>query len=70
MDLPAEVQIHNEILGVKGAKGTLVAVQNGFYETTCVFGGNRHRVLLPISQTVLVFRQPEPEFPAGIEIER
>lgn len=70
MDLPAEVQIHNELLGIKGGKGTLVMVSpHGYYEMICPFGANRHRVLLPIPNTVLVFREPEPEIPA-IEIER
>ncbi len=71
MDLPAEIQIHNELLGIKGGKGTLVAVSPlGYYETKCVFGGKTHRVLLPIQNTVVVFREPEAEFETGIEIER
>ncbi len=71
MDLPADVQIYNELLGIKGGKGNLVAVQpSGYYEVICLFNGRRHRVLLPVQNTVLVFRQPEPEFPADVEIER
>ena len=71
MDLPAEVQIHNELLGLKGTKATLILVSDdGFYEVKCVFGENTHRVLLPVENTVIVFREPEPVFAAGIEIER
>ena len=71
MDLPAEVQLHNELLGLKGAKGTLILVNpDGYYEVKCVFGENTHRVLLPVPTTVIVFRDPEPVFETGIEIER
>ncbi len=71
MDLPAKVLIHNELLGIKGGKGTLVAVSpRGYYEAKCAFGGKLHRVLFPIQNTVLIFREPEPEFEPGVEIER
>ncbi len=71
MDLPAEILIHNQLLGIKGGKGTLVAVSpHGFYEAKCAFGGKTHRVLFPIQSTVIIFREPEPEFGPGIEIER
>ncbi len=71
MDLPAKVLIHNELLGIKGGKGTLVAVSpHGFYEAKCTFGGKTHRVLFPIQSTVLIFREPEAEFEPGVEIER
>lgn len=70
MDLPADVQIHNEILGLKGTRGTLVMVSpHGFYEVKLKFGENLHKVLLPIPTTVLVFREPEAQFD-GLEIER
>ncbi len=71
MDLPAEVQITNELLGIKGGKGQLVAINpTGYYELILLFGGNRHRVLLPITGTALVFRQPEAEISAEFEVER
>lgn len=71
MDLPAEVQIYNELLSIKGGKGTLVSVsEHGFYEVICQFSGRRHRVMLPLQNTVLVFRQPEPEFTIEADIER
>lgn len=71
MDLPAEVRIQSELLGTKGTNGTLVTVHSdGIYETICVLGGRRHRVLLPIAATVLIFREPEPDYEPGVEIER
>ncbi len=71
MDLPAEIRIHNELLGIKGGGGTLVAVNpRGFYEAKCAFGGKTHRVLFPIQNTVIIFREAEAEFEPGVEIER
>ncbi len=71
MDLPNEVMVHNEIRGIKGGKGTLVAVSpHGYYEVKLRFGQKNHRVLLPIEATVVIFREPEPEFPSDMEIER
>ena len=71
MDLPADVQLHNPLLGLKGNAATLVSVSpHGFYEVKLTFGQNVHRVLLPVADTVIVFREPEPQFAAGVEIER
>lgn len=71
MELPAEVQISNEQLGLKNGKGTLVAVSpHGFYELRLTLSGKQHRVLLPIQDTSIIFRQPEPEFATDVEIER
>ncbi len=71
MDLPSEVRLHNTLLGLKGGKGTLIRVSpDGFYETNMIFGGNTHRVLLPIQDTVIIFAEPEPSFSADVEIER
>jgi hypothetical protein len=72
MELPAEVLIHNEILGVKGGKGTLLQVSSeGYYEVNCQFGERLHRTFLPIQGTVLICREPEPAATsADLEIER
>jgi hypothetical protein len=72
MELPAEVLIHNEILGVKGGKGTLLQVNSeGYYEVNCQFGERLHRTFLPIQGTVLICREPEPPTSAAdLEIER
>ncbi len=72
MELPAEVLIHNEILGVKGGKGTLLQVNaEGYYEVNCQFGEQLHRTFLPIQSTVLICREPEVRVStADLEIER
>ena len=70
MELPAEVLIHSPALAMKGSPGTLLQVSpHGYYEVKLTFGQNVHRVLLPVADTVIVFREPEPQF-AGVEIER
>ena len=71
MDLPSEVRLYNELLGLKANPGTLVMVSpDGYYEVKLTFGGNIHRVLLPVAATVIVFQQPEPTFAGAEEIER
>ena len=58
MEVPAEVRIHNELLGLKGAKGTLLQIGDGYYELNCPFGERIHRVLLPMASTVLIPASP------------
>ncbi len=71
MDLPADVLIHNPQMGLKGGKGQLLMVDpKGFYEVKCSFGEKLHRVLFPIQDTVLIFREAEQSFGVGFEIER
>ncbi|RMH23108.1 MAG: hypothetical protein D6696_01615 [Acidobacteria bacterium] len=71
MELPADVLLHNALLGLKGSKATLISISpQGFYEVKITFGGNVHRVLLPVAETVVIFRQPEPEVTLATEIER
>ena len=73
MDLPNKVLVHNDILGIKGGKGTLVAISpHGFYELNLRFGQAKatHRVLMPIETTVIISREPEEEFLVDVEIER
>ena len=71
MELPAEVLIHNEQLGIKGGKGTLLQVTpDGYYEVNCTFGERVHRTLFPIQGTVLIQRQPEDLTRVDLEIER
>ena len=71
MELPAEVLIHNEQLGIKGGKGTLLQVTtDGYYEVNCAFGERLHRTLFPIQGTVLIQRQPEEPTRVDLEIER
>jgi hypothetical protein len=71
MELPADVLIHNETLGVKGGKGTLLQVNEGYYEINCYFGERLHRTLFPIEGTVLIAREPEQAVAGeAVEIER
>lgn len=71
MEIPSDVLIHNELLGLKGSKGTLVAVSpHGYFEAKLRLGKGTHRVLLPIAETVIIFRERELETPTDLEIER
>jgi hypothetical protein len=71
MELPAEVLIHNELLGIKGGRGTLLTVSpDGFYELNCQFGEKLHRTLFPIQSTVLIQREPEQTVASDLDIER
>lgn len=71
MELPAEVLIHNELLGLKGSRGYLVRVSpEGYYEANISFGENTHRVLLPIGGTIVISREPETQIHADFEVER
>jgi hypothetical protein len=72
MEVPAEVLVHNETLGMKGAKATLLEISShGYYEANVRFGERLHRVLLPIARTVLIAQDAEVTVPGeAIEIER
>lgn len=72
MELPSEVLIHNELVGMKGTRGTLLQVSPlGFYEANVRFGEGTHRVLLPIDSTVVIAQEPEERAaPKELEIER
>jgi hypothetical protein len=71
MELPAEVLIHNDTLGVKGGKGVLIQINSeGYYEVNCYFGDKAHRTFFPIQGTVLIAREPEEMMRTDIEIER
>ena len=66
MEIPQDVLIHNEILGMKGAPGRLLRVTEVSYEVICDFGDKSHRVLLPLAGTVLIqseAEEPETELP-------
>lgn len=70
MELPKEVLIHNTVMSLKGSPGTLLSIsEHGFYEVNLKFGGNVHRVLLPIDGTVLISKGAEPPPEDGLEIE-
>jgi len=70
MELPAAVIIHNELLGMKGKEGRLVALHaTGYYELIINFGESDHRVLMPIEATVLIAAEAEHEWESGVELE-
>ena len=71
MEIPNEVLIHNELLGLKGSRGSLIRVSSeGYYEVNLRFGNNTHRVLLPIVGSVVISAEPEPAAGEQTEIER
>ena len=71
MELPASVLIYSQLLNLSGTPGTLFAVRrDGTYELRMISQGRQHTVLLPISQTGLVFVEPESEVPPAMDIER
>ena len=71
MEIPTEVLIHNELLGLKGARGTLIRIApEGYYVVNLRFGSNTHRVLLPIEVTVVIAADAEPAVGDQVEIER
>ena len=73
MELPIAVLIHNELLGLKGTKGSLIQIYpEGFYLVSTTFGSKIHKVHLPIGTTVLIVEEPEDEVVMGetLEIER
>lgn len=71
MELPAEVLIHNELLGLKGGRGTLLRVSScGYFEVNCRFGEKVHRAYFPVDSTVLISAQPEFTPAEMAEIER
>ena len=70
MDVPSVVLIHNTVVGWKGEEGTLLQIGDGFYEIDFSFSGSIHRVLLPISSTVLIAKDKEERFASDFDIER
>lgn len=72
MELPANVLIHNELLGLKGGKGNLVRISpDGYYEVNLSFGAQVHRVLMPVGETIIISSEPEvASAVAEVEIER
>ena len=72
MELPVEILIHNTLVGLKGAQGTLLAISpHGYYEVNVRFGDKTHRVQLPIAETVVIRRTPEEaEVGEPIEVQR
>ena len=71
MEIPAKVSVFNKILELKGKVAQLIAVDaRGFYEVTMEVNQKTHTVLFPVSETVLIFNEPQPEIEDAIEVER
>lgn len=71
MEVPARVMVYNQLLGLTGTQGLLVAVRReGLFELRLPSQGKVHTVLLPIAQTALVYAEPEAESPEEIAVER
>jgi hypothetical protein len=71
MELPADVLIHNEQLGLKGGRGVLLRISScGYYEVNCRFGDRQHRTYLPVAHTVIISAHPELVSGMEGEIER
>ena len=71
MEIPAKVSIFNRTLEVKGKPATLVAISaQGYYEVVMEVQQRNHTVLLPITETVLIFNDALPATSAEFEVER
>ncbi|HPD60379.1 MAG TPA: hypothetical protein PKV48_01275 [Thermodesulfobacteriota bacterium] len=65
-----KVFIYNEILGLKGSPGVLQQInEKGFYDLVIKIKENRHRILLPLAQTVIIFSEPIIEIDQSLELE-
>jgi hypothetical protein len=62
MDLPSRVIVFSPAMEIKNKPATLVAIlAHGYYELWMEFSGRQHTVFAPISQTGLIFNEPEEE---------
>ena len=65
-----KVFIYNELLGLKGSLGVLQQTnERGYYDLVIKIKENRHRILLPIAQTVIIFSEPIIELDQSLELE-
>jgi len=71
MELPSKVLVYSQILGFSGMAGILVDIRpEGCFELRMTSQGKLHAVLLPITQTGIVFAEAEPEVMPEDNIER
>ncbi|HSP13530.1 MAG TPA: hypothetical protein VLV78_02120 [Thermoanaerobaculia bacterium] len=70
MEIPSKVSVFNELLQIKGKVGTLVSINDGFYEIILEVQQRNHTVLFPIDETVVIFNDAIPNLSADFEIER
>ena len=65
-----KVFIYNELLGLKGSSGILQDInEKGYYDTIIKIKDKRHRILLPLSQTIIIYREPLIEMDQSLELE-
>jgi len=65
-----KVFIYNELLGLKGSLGVLQQTnERGYYDLVIKIKENRHRILLPIAQTVIIFSEPIIEMDNSLDLE-
>jgi hypothetical protein len=70
MELQSQVRVYNEALGVKGAKGRLVSINDaGYYEVALEVKERYYEAILPINGTVILSAEPITE-EERIEVER
>jgi hypothetical protein len=70
MEIPSKVSIFNRTLEVKGKAGTLVSINEGFFEVVMEVQQRNHTVLFPIAETVVIFNDAIPDLGGDFEIER
>jgi hypothetical protein len=70
MEIPSKVSVFNRTLEVKGKAGTLVSINDGFYEVVMEVQQRNHTVLFPIADTVVIFNDAIPDLGGDFEIER
>ncbi|HEX7420969.1 MAG TPA: hypothetical protein VF505_13855, partial [Thermoanaerobaculia bacterium] len=61
MEIPSKVSVFNRTLEVKGKAGTLVSINEGFFEVVMEVQQRNHTVLFPIAETVLIFNDAIPD---------
>jgi hypothetical protein len=65
-----KVFIYNELLGVKGSPGVLHEINpKGYYIAVLKVRDKKHRVLLPIDSTVLIYSDPVIEMDTTIDLD-
>ena len=70
MEIPSKVSVFNRTLEVKGKAGTLVSINDGFFEVVMEVQQRNHTVLFPIAETVVIFNEAIPDLGGEFEIER
>jgi hypothetical protein len=71
MELPAKVIVFSPGMEIKNKPASLMLISpHGYYELQMEFNGKRHVILAPISQTGLIFNDPEEDVGTLSGIER